>query len=251
MRVESGRKFDIGIIYVYAIRIARSSGKEEIYSLIPLLSEERKIRIKKYRCNVNREHCILGEILLKYVLWKHYGLSWKEIQIKYEESGKPCLKGREDIYFNISHSGAWVICGVGNVPIGVDVEGGTKDFMPIARRFFAKTEYEYILRQPSVGRYDAFYKLWTLKESYVKCTGEGLSVPLDSFCFCFSEQGIQMYRNDILCLDYWFKCHKLDNTFHVALCIQDKECNMWGNRVNVISIKDLQTWKAFCAVSPE
>ena len=45
--------------------------------------------------------------------------------------------------------------------------------------FFNSPEAEYIAASQDKNR--AFFKLWTLKESYMKMTGRGMSIPLDSF----------------------------------------------------------------------
>ena len=37
-------------------------------------------------------------------------------------------------------------------------------------------------------RCEEFYRLWTLKESFMKVTGLGMKLPLDSFCFQLGER---------------------------------------------------------------
>ena len=55
----------------------------------------------------------------------------------------------------------------------------------IAERFFCESEKELIRSLESFDdAADAmFFTLWTLKESFVKCTGEGLGRDLNSFTF--------------------------------------------------------------------
>lgn len=233
---------DRRMIYVYAINMGEDSWEKNLDSLVSVLSEERKEKTRKYRYKVDQNRSILGEALLKYMLWKHYGLFWQDIHFRYETYGKPSLIGTDGIYFNISHAGNWVLCALGNVPIGVDVEEKTSDFMSIAKRFFAKEEYEYILCQTSENRADIFCKIWTLKESYVKCTGEGLNISLDSFSFQFSAQKIQMYRNNGLCKEYLFQSWKPDDSCYMALCVQDKDDGICCTKMNVIAIDELLQW---------
>ena len=57
-------------------------------------------------------------------------------------------------------------------------EPGRRD---IASRFFHREEVRYLNTVLPSARDDAFYKLWTLKESFVKSTGRGLDLPLRSF----------------------------------------------------------------------
>ncbi len=59
--------------------------------------------------------------------------------------------------------------------------------LKIAKRFFNEKEYEYLNSiSDSKKQREEFYRLWTMKESYMKFTGLGMKLPLDSFCI---EQG--------------------------------------------------------------
>lgn len=234
------------MIYVYAINIEENSSEQEIHSLIPVLSEERKEKTWKYRRREDQHRSILGEALLKYLLWKHYGISWEEIHFQYGKFGKPSLRSIDGIYFNISHAGQWILCGLGSSPVGVDVEENVPDFMPIAERFFTREEYQYIVNCPPDDRAGIFCKLWTLKESYVKCTGKGLNIPFDSFLFCFSGRKTNMYRNHALCTDYLFESWQLDSSCYVSLCVQDQDYTLWNDRIHFVRIDELAAWRELC-----
>ncbi len=105
--------------------------------------------------------------------------------------GKPEADG---IFFNISHSGEYVIGVASDTPIGCDIEKMVKAPIKIADRFFYHDEKKYILGHKD--RDFAFWQLWTLKESYMKMTGEGMSLPLDKFCIEVNDD-ISVYRNNI------------------------------------------------------
>ncbi|MEG2200143.1 MAG: 4'-phosphopantetheinyl transferase superfamily protein [Anaerovorax sp.] len=96
----------------------------------------------------------------------------------------------EAIRFSISHSGNWWACLIGFHEMGLDIEDLEKGRMrmadskvnqkrgeAIAKRFFTKEEYEYVLAQGT----PAFYKIWTRKEAYTKYLGTGIGQGLDTF----------------------------------------------------------------------
>lgn len=95
--------------------------------------------------------------------------------------GKPALAGRQDLHFNLSHGGQRVLCAVSDRPVGCDVEPVTEMDPEIARRFFAPGEYAYLLGAEPARRQETFFRLWTLKESFVKATGLGMALPLEAF----------------------------------------------------------------------
>jgi 4'-phosphopantetheinyl transferase len=69
--------------------------------------------------------------------------------------------------------------------VGVDAEASDRsvDTLGLAKRFFAPGEARLLASLPTERRIDAFYRLWTLKESFIKAVGQGLSIPLDAFFF--------------------------------------------------------------------
>lgn len=107
--------------------------------------------------------------------FKEFGFREKDAVIIYGKYGKPMLKDYPGIHFNLSHSGQYVMCAVGGVPVGVDIQENIGNKSSVAKRFFPRNEYERILSCPDEASANTlFYRYWTLKESYVKTLGTGI-----------------------------------------------------------------------------
>jgi len=58
----------------------------------------------------------------------------------------------------------------------------------VAARFFSRVEAAALTDLPAKIRQARFFECWTLKESYIKARGPGLSIPLDRFRFRFEGE---------------------------------------------------------------
>ena len=109
------------------------------------------------------------------------GIPMEEVRYVYGENGKPYLH-ENCFHFSLSHSGKYAVLAVSNKPVGIDVERQKKNRLLVAKRCFHKNEYADIMALPDEGsRNRRFLEYWTMKEAYVKRTGEGLRIPLRSF----------------------------------------------------------------------
>lgn len=165
---------------------------EECYEKVyARASEERKQKAERYRSPEDAKRCILAEALLCFSLKEACGYTG-QIVTQYHEHGKPFIKDMENFAYNMSHSGEWVVVAysydetgtVKDAKVGVDVEK-IREFTnceKLAIRFFANEEQEYIFSVKSdAERAARFTEVWTLKESYLKYLGCGLSQSLESF----------------------------------------------------------------------
>lgn len=93
----------------------------------------------------------------------------------YGKHGKPYLKNYSDVYFNISHSGKYdYVCRrrYGN---GRRYSGACKSQTSYCEAFFSENEYKKIENICEPQKADKlFFDMWSVKESYVKATGEGI-----------------------------------------------------------------------------
>ena len=112
------------------------------------------------------------------------------------EQGKPYLPGLPDVHFSLSHSGTWVLCALSDAELGCDVEGTRRCDPALARRFFHPDETAWLLSLPPREQDAAFLRLWTLKESYLKAVGLGLSLPLDAFRILPEGDGFALTRQE-------------------------------------------------------
>lgn len=237
------------MLQVYAMNIKECKDDRLLENLCRIISAERIEQVRRLQNQADRQRGIIAEALLRYALYKHYNLK-EEIRFGYNAYGKPFLKGNENIFFNISHSGAWVLCGVGSISLGVDVEKITKTDLKIAQRFFDKTEYSYLLGLDSEQQNEEFYKVWTLKESYVKEVGMGLSMPLNSFSFALSEEKILLYEQNCIRKDLQFYVGKMDDTHCYAICIKDDEEQRFENVIRIVTRQELQEFGEMFTVHP-
>lgn len=184
------------------------------YKKMPLYRQEKIYRIahQSGKCES------LGAGILLELGLDDVGIPKAARNIVFAENGKPSLSGNYCIFYNLSHSGGKVMCVVTTHPCGCDVqkvkaESGDN----IAKRFFTDYEYELCINNP-----DMFTRLWTLKESYIKTTGQGLSMSLSDFSLDFDEKlvctGVTVRgqkRND-------FSFYELDlnDGYKYAVCVQ-------------------------------
>ena len=139
----------------------------EILQRLPL---GRQQRIHSMKQEKSRKQSMGVGLLLQKVLALYH---MQDSKVFIGEHGKPMVDGLE---FSLSHSGDLIICAV-----GCDVEEIRKAPKGVAERYFSDSEQED-LDQFSGEEYDkAFFRIWTLKESYVKMTGEGMGVPMEEY----------------------------------------------------------------------
>jgi 4'-phosphopantetheinyl transferase len=171
----------------------KDSAKYEEY--LSELSEERKKKTLKIKSYEGRCRSIGAGVLLDEAL-KQYSLREKDMTYGYGEVGKPYFKEAPELYFNLSHSRSRAMCVIGDIPVGCDIEFIKKANEGIAKRFFSAKDNELLKSAKRLGEpeyRESFYTLWTLKESYIKCTGLGLKCPMDSFSFIYD---IEKYHID-------------------------------------------------------
>lgn len=186
---------------------------------LSLVSEYRRQKTIRYKNELDKKRSMIAELLIQKATMEKTG--FKKNDISRNEYGKPYIQDVEGFYFNISHSGNYVAIGVSDGEIGIDIE--RKDWVDyrIVERFFSKKEAQAILSCPEEqGRIDTFYKLWTLKESYVKALGRGLSIPLSSFEFDISDE---IKVNDSVQRVFFYFYHRFIQDYSLALCHAKKD----------------------------
>ncbi len=95
--------------------------------------------------------------------------------LEYGPQGKPFIKGREDLYFNVSHSGSKVFLGISDKEIGVDIERN-KEFKDSLVNYVFGEGDKKCAESTADPINKAYTRLWTVKESIMKHSGKGISL---------------------------------------------------------------------------
>ena len=141
----------------------------------------------------------------------------------YGENGKPYLKNIAGVHFNLSHSHAAVMCAVSDREVGCDVERIATPRLHIAKRFFHEDEYAHLTAARSQEEQRAlFYRFWTLKESFMKVTGRGMTLPMNAFCISLTEDGAHV-RHSLGAQTYHFKEYQFGDGYQHAVCALSSE----------------------------
>lgn len=156
---------------------------------------QRLSKITRTQEPMARVRSLLAGYLLQVAVKEHLGIEDKEqvldLQYRYGAQGKPYLVDYPQLSFSLSHSGSLVACAVSEQEIGLDVQEYVKVKKGLAERFFTKEECALLHEQTDTKAYEKlFFRLWSIKESYMKLTGLGMKKGLDSFTIDFEENKI-------------------------------------------------------------
>ncbi|MCE6950259.1 4'-phosphopantetheinyl transferase superfamily protein [Cereibacter sphaeroides] len=145
-----------------------------------LLAPDERTRAAAFATETLRARFIAGRSGLRLRLGAHLGLDPARIAFRYNRFGRPELPGGPS--FNLSHCGglaALALCS--SAAVGVDIEAIRPIERAVATRFFAPSELQALEPLAGADWEQAFFRLWTRKEAFLKAVGTGLDTPLASF----------------------------------------------------------------------
>jgi 4'-phosphopantetheinyl transferase len=138
------------------------------------LPADERTRILRYRRPEDADASLLGWLLLA-----RLGEGARFVR---SARGRPVAERGRDA--NVSHSGELVAAAATTRGlVGVDVEAVRTVREGVAERCFTDDERAWIARARPAGQAARFFRLWTLKEAYVKATGVGIAADLQAISF--------------------------------------------------------------------
>jgi 4'-phosphopantetheinyl transferase len=159
-----------------------------------LLTDDERAREVRFRFASDQHRFLLTRALVRTVLSKYVSIEPSAWRFAPDAFGRPQIQNGEpamaEITFNVSHTQGLIVLGVTHrKALGVDTEHlwSRTASAAVAERFFAADESAALRELPEAQRRERFFDYWTLKESYIKARGRGLSLGLSSFGFQLGE----------------------------------------------------------------
>ncbi len=150
----------------------------ELEKYMPLLTADRRARIERLIPERGKVTALMSGLLLSVVLSERCGVAPAKLHFAYGEHGKPYLPEFPECRFSLSRSGEYIALACGEDEVGIDIQ----QILPQkqhAQRFLHPMERQSILL--AEDKAELFCRVWTMKEAYVKLTGEGMSRSFSGF----------------------------------------------------------------------
>lgn len=211
------------MIEVLFIQIPAGANRDKMFAgLRSVVSKECYAEVLGYGSKEVALRRLLGEALVRFALKKYWNLTSEDYRIDRGEKGKPFIVGVENVFFNISHSGDYVVCAVSDREIGIDIEKRTKARMEVAGRFFHGEEVAQLKMLEEDKQDQLFFNYWSVKESFLKYIGTGLTRPLNSFIVSFSGGDVSLFEGGNKLPLYVHAC-PVDDGYACHVCCEYEE----------------------------
>lgn len=181
-------------ITVYFADISTSDAEKLLETYGTNMEPRRRASIEKCT-NTKVKKLMVGAGSLVSRVLSEYG--YKGSDIAYKEHGKPYLRD-EKLFFNLSHSGNRLMLAVSAFEIGADIQKKVPYRENLVKRITKESE--------RIGRTEEYEKhlnrVWAIKESYTKLTGEGLGLDFSLIDYSYNGDAISITcegRSDAVC----------------------------------------------------
>ena len=185
-----------------------------------ILSPERQNRAEKLFSVLEKQRFVIAERITLDLIEQCFGV--RNAEICGTVSKKPYIKNHRGICFSRSYCKDDLCVAVEDTErIGVDCEAIKRADESVMKYFFTDNEQKFVHRSPDKDL--AFTLVWTRKESYIKCIGEGLSFRLDLLDVTPKQVALisspLLLKNDNIG-DLYVKSYIIDNAV-VSVCSED------------------------------
>lgn len=153
------------------------------------VSSERQAKVEALVPRQKQNESLAAGVLLP-LAFRACGIEGR-IDIEEGDLGKPRIARPKGLFFNVSHSGGYALLALADCEVGCDIQCVKQTDPRLARRYFAPEEAD-VIENAGDNADELFCRYWTVKESYLKAIGCGLSRALNSFTVRFTDGGVQI-----------------------------------------------------------
>jgi len=197
---------------LYAVQAPPSLRELPASRWLRWLDGETRARILDQRNPQDAATRLCTRRLLLYAIRDACGVDAQSLKLARTPAGKPYFTGPGAPHFSLSHSGAAAFCAVHGAPVGADVERVRRVEPALARRVMS--ECELAAFKGSTDKDGFFFRIWTLKESYLKQTGQGIACELRSLSFTLEGDAVMFNVPG-----YTFGLYSLWDGYQAAACL--------------------------------
>lgn len=184
------------------------------------LSAYRREKADKVKFPEDKKRSVAAGMLLNRGL-SEYGLRECDMVYGTNRNGKPFFREYPQIRFSLSHSGEYVMAAFSDVEIGCDIQQMKHTDLKIAHRFFAPEEYRYVTGwEEADAQEEAFYRIWVLKESFLKAVGTGMALSMTDFSIQIQDGHIIGVKQNVNHKKYTFGEYDLMEGYKAACCVE-------------------------------
>jgi len=221
---------------IYAYKNNDDLDEAKLQKMRSVLSIMENKKIDSFKRTEDAMISLLSRFLLRTLSAQRLGVNPEEIMFFYNEYHRPYLP---DFDFNVSHSGDWVVLVfIEQGRVGIDIEKMRTVEETLADMCFTEEERKYLFFNNNFNQ-EKFFELWTLKESFIKADGKGLSYPLQDFYFCLEDKIKINFKKKKKKENWNFRLYELDSEYKLSLCSENKNFPE-----DIIIIEDLNNFLA-------
>ena len=172
------------------------------------ITKEELEAVNKFIFQRDAKFSLASKLLIRYVLSKAFQCKSSLFEIQRTEYGRPFIKTTKNFDFNVSHHNHLAcIAATFDGNVGCDTmeyktikqkRQSIDELINLLRKELTNNEYDFVLNktQDEKKRFAHFYRLWSLKESYVKWLGCGLGFTLSRLNFCINTDEFNQYNHE-------------------------------------------------------
>lgn len=201
---------------------------------LELLTDEERARMARFHFERDRLRYQVTRALVRTTLSRYMPIAAAHWRFTTNEYGRPAICERHGndacaLRFNVSHTRSLIALAVSRgAAVGVDVENVASRAarIAVANRFFSRDEAAELGTLEPHRQQLRFFEYWTLKESYIKARGMGLSIPLHKFTFSYPSDTTVVLDTDADLDDaphrWTFWQLQPDPDYLLALCLEQR-----------------------------
>ena len=144
--------------------------ENEVQRMLPLVNEQRRAEALRYKHLFGQFSCLKSWLMLQDLV-RPLGIT--DLEMYYNEHGKPFLVHYPELYFNLSHCKNGIAVAVDLAPVGIDIESFRNGSLALVHKTMNPAEAAWI--QASSNPTEAFTQYLTKKEAVVKLRGTGIT----------------------------------------------------------------------------